>query len=123
MVICTENQRHAEDIRCALSHGCHVIVEFPLALNANDASELVALAKSKALLLHCEHIGLLKPSIQWLLQTQPALSRIDVDFQGGLYRWLADLLRQQSNRTSHRWKTSSPLGTVRASHSQRPSLS
>lgn len=90
VVICTENQRHAKDIRCALSHGCHVIVEFPLALNANDASKLVDLAKSKALLLHCEHIGLLKPSIQWLLQTKPALSRINVDFQGGLYRWLAD---------------------------------
>ena len=90
VVVCTENQRHADDIQCALSHGCHVIVEFPLALNAIDASELIALAKSKKLLLHCEHIGLLKPNIQWLLQTKPALSRIDVDFQGGLYRWLAD---------------------------------
>ena len=100
VVICTENQRHAKDIHCALSYGCHVIVEFPLALSAKAAIELYALAESKQLMLHCEHIGLLKPNIQWLLHTQPSLSSVHVDFQGGLYRWLTD---------SYHSKTIAPL--------------
>ena len=96
VVICTENQRHAADIRVALTHLCHVIVEFPLCLTEAEASELYSLAEAQSRMLHCAHIGLLKPDIQWLLNTQPQLGHIQVHFQGGLYRWLDQAYRSKS---------------------------
>ena len=84
VVICTENQRHG--IRGALSHGCHVIVEFPWhsmpIMNRSCPSQIKGIAASLSTLA-------LKPVSNGCFR-QSALSRIDVDFQGGLYRWLAD---------------------------------
>ena len=122
VVICTENQRHATDIQCALSHGCHVIVEFPLAMSADTARELYAMAEERQLMLHCEHIGLLKPSIQWLLKTRPALRSIRVDFQGGLYRWLTESYQRKTiaplivGRLQVLWALCGPLSVKQLSY-------
>ena len=43
----------------ALDHGCHVLVEFPLTLDAQEASDLFERAKTRQRVLHVEHIELL----------------------------------------------------------------
>ncbi len=59
VLISTINRDHAPIARAALNLGLHVVVEYPLALSSAEARALVALAESKNLLLHVEHIELL----------------------------------------------------------------
>ncbi len=59
VVISTVNSEHSAIAHAALSHGKHVIVEYPLALDVVEAAELIALAKAQNKLLHVEHIELL----------------------------------------------------------------
>jgi biliverdin reductase len=59
VIVCTTNDRHAEVLRGALLAGKHAIVEYPLALDPQVGAELIALAASRGLLLHVEHIELL----------------------------------------------------------------
>jgi biliverdin reductase len=53
------NRDHEKMVRASLESGKHVVVEYPLALEPHAALELIALARSKGLLLHVEHIELL----------------------------------------------------------------
>jgi biliverdin reductase len=57
--ICTVNRDHGIIARTALSHGKHVIVEYPLCLNVEEAEEIIALSKAQNKLLHIEHIEIL----------------------------------------------------------------
>jgi biliverdin reductase len=59
VVIATINGHHGEIVRAAIEAGKHTIVEYPLALNAQEAAEIIELAKAKKVLLHVEHIELL----------------------------------------------------------------
>ena len=59
VVISTINRDHGAIARAALTHGKHVIVEYPLALDLEEAAEIIALAKAQNKLLHVEHIELL----------------------------------------------------------------
>ena len=59
VAICTINCNHSMIARAALEAGKHVVIEYPLALNANQAQYLITLAKNKGKLLHVEHIELL----------------------------------------------------------------
>jgi len=59
VVVCTVNSEHGRLARAALEAGKHVAVEYPLALDPAEARELVALARTRGLLLHVEHIELL----------------------------------------------------------------
>lgn len=59
IIVSTINRDHSAIARKALESGKHVVVEYPLALDAIGATELIALAKEKNLLLHVEHIELL----------------------------------------------------------------
>ncbi|MBW4563021.1 MAG: Gfo/Idh/MocA family oxidoreductase [Mojavia pulchra JT2-VF2] len=59
VVICTINRDHGAIARAALTHGKHVIVEYPLSLDVIEAEELIAFAKAQNKLLHVEHIELL----------------------------------------------------------------
>lgn len=59
VVICSANYEHEKIVRTALEHGKHVVVEYPLALGAIEAFELINLAKRQNKLLHVEHIELL----------------------------------------------------------------
>lgn len=59
IIVSTINSEHSAIVRAALELGKHVVVEYPLALNVIEATELIALASYKNLLLHVEHIELL----------------------------------------------------------------
>lgn len=57
--VCTVNAVHSTFVRQALEHHKHVVVEYPLALDVDEAAELVALANDRQRLLHVEHIELI----------------------------------------------------------------
>ncbi|MGD1857852.1 MAG: Gfo/Idh/MocA family protein [Leptolyngbyaceae cyanobacterium] len=57
--ICTVNADHGALVQQALDHGKNVIVEYPLALDVEQATRLVELARQRQLLLHVEHIELI----------------------------------------------------------------
>lgn len=57
--VCTINRDHGEIVRAALLCGKHVVVEYPLSLDATEAEELIELAAKQEKLLHVEHIELL----------------------------------------------------------------
>ncbi len=59
VVIGNVNSEHGEIVRQALLAGKSVVVEYPLALSAVTAQELVTLAQQQRSLLHVEHIELL----------------------------------------------------------------
>lgn len=59
VAIATVNCRHGAVVRAALEAGKHVVVEYPLSLDPREAWDLLALARSRDLLLHVEHIELL----------------------------------------------------------------
>jgi len=53
------NRDHGIVTRAALERHKHVVVEYPLSLDPQEARELTELAKKKGLMLHVEHIELL----------------------------------------------------------------
>lgn len=59
VVIGNANRSHGSVVRQALEAGKSVVVEYPLALAATEAMELIALAAQQRSLLHVEHIELL----------------------------------------------------------------
>ncbi|MEL6163714.1 MAG: Gfo/Idh/MocA family oxidoreductase, partial [Cyanobacteria bacterium J06628_3] len=59
VIVSNVNSEHGTVVRAALEANKHVVVEYPLALDLAEASELIGLAKSKNKLLHVEHIELL----------------------------------------------------------------
>jgi biliverdin reductase len=71
--ICTINRDHGAIARAALNAGKHVVVEYPLSLDPNDAESLIALAQAKGKLLHVEHIELLGGLHQALRQWLPKI--------------------------------------------------
>ncbi len=59
IMVCHINRDHGTVAAAALNGDRHVVVEYPLALNAEEAQSLVALAQARQRLLHVEHIELL----------------------------------------------------------------
>lgn len=59
IVVCTVSALHGEVVEAALEAGKHVVVEYPLSFDVQQAERLVKLAAQKQLLLHVEHIELL----------------------------------------------------------------
>jgi biliverdin reductase len=59
VIVATINGHHGEIVRAAIAAGKHTIVEYPLALNPQEAAEIIELAAAKKVLLHVEHIELL----------------------------------------------------------------
>ena len=76
VVICTINRDHAAITRTALKTGKHVILEYPLALNFAEGSELLSLATQQKKLLHIEHIELLGEMHQKTRQYLPQLGQV-----------------------------------------------
>ncbi|NJN22690.1 MAG: Gfo/Idh/MocA family oxidoreductase [Leptolyngbya sp. RL_3_1] len=58
IMVCHVNNGHAAAVRTALEAGKAVVVEYPLALSVDAAQELIALAQTRQLFLHVEHIEL-----------------------------------------------------------------
>ena len=86
IIVSTINRDRAAIVRAALEAEKHVIAEYPLALNAKEAEELIELAKIKNKLLHIEHIELL----------------------GGLHRAIGRYLPEIGNVFYARYTTISP---------------
>ncbi|PZV02001.1 MAG: glycosyl transferase family 2 [Leptolyngbya sp.] len=59
IVVCHINRDHSTVAAAALGANHHVVVEYPLALSAEQAQPLLNLALAKQRLLHVEHIELL----------------------------------------------------------------
>jgi len=57
--ICTTNQNCGEIAKAAILAGKHVVVEYPLSLDAATAAEAIALAQVEEKLLHVEHIEII----------------------------------------------------------------
>ncbi len=70
VIVSTINCDHGKIVRAAVAAGKHTIVEYPLSLDPQEAAEIIALAESKGVLLHVEHIellgGLHQTMRQWL---------------------------------------------------------
>ena len=67
------NRDHGPIVQAALAAGKHVVVEYPLALTVGEAESAIALARSRNLLLHVEHIELLGGVHQALMQALPQI--------------------------------------------------
>lgn len=73
VIISGVNSQHGAIARTALQQGKHVVVEYPLSIEAEEATQLIALAKSQNRLLHVEHIELLGGVHQALIQSLPQI--------------------------------------------------
>jgi biliverdin reductase len=76
IMISNINREHGAIARAALQTGKHVVVEYPLALEVEVATELVTLAQTQGKLLHVEHIELLGGVHQALIQSLPAIGAV-----------------------------------------------
>jgi biliverdin reductase len=76
IIIATINRDHGLIVKTALENHKHVVVEYPLALNYQEAESLVNLAKIKQKLLHVEHIELLGGLHQTMAQYLPEIGEI-----------------------------------------------
>ncbi len=75
VIVATINSDHGAIVRAALEADKHVVVEYPLALKGDEATELIALAKARHKLLHVEHIELLGGMHQALKATLPTIGK------------------------------------------------
>ncbi|PIG95142.1 Gfo/Idh/MocA family oxidoreductase [Gloeocapsopsis sp. IPPAS B-1203] len=76
VVISNINKEHGAIAKAALQNTKHVVVEYPLALNINEAEDLVTLAQNQNKMLHIEHIELLGGLHQALKQNLPAVGNV-----------------------------------------------
>lgn len=76
VIICNVNREHGAIANAALQNGKHVIVEYPLSLDAIEAEELIALAQAQNKLLHVEHIELLGGLHQALKRSLPEIGTV-----------------------------------------------
>ncbi|MEA5569781.1 Gfo/Idh/MocA family oxidoreductase [Calothrix sp. UHCC 0171] len=74
--ISTMNSEHSKIVRAAITSGKHVVVEYPLAFDTQEAGELIALAKQHNKLLHVEHIELLGGVHQAIKQYLPEVGQV-----------------------------------------------
>lgn len=72
VIVSTINGGRGEILRAAMAVGKHVIVEYPISLDPQEAAALIDLAAAKKVLLHVEHIellgGLHQTMREWLIR-------------------------------------------------------
>ena len=73
IIVATRNHLHGAVVRTALLAHKHVVVEYPLALDLAEATELIKLAQTHQRLLHVEHIELLSSIHQTLKAALPQI--------------------------------------------------
>ena len=74
--ICTINQGCGAIAKAAILAGKHVVVEYPLALEAEVAEEVIELAAAKQKLLHVEHIEIIGGLHQAIKQYLPQIGKV-----------------------------------------------
>jgi len=74
--ICTVNRDHGAIARASLEAGKHVVLEYPLSLNPQEAQVLINLAQKQNKLLHVEHIELLGGLHEAIRQQLPAIGNV-----------------------------------------------
>ena len=97
--VCTINRDCGAIARAAILAGKHVVVEYPLALEAETAAEIIELAATRQKLLHIEHIEIIGGLHQAIKQYLPQIGRV---FQ---VRY-ATISKQKSDRHSWKYKKS-----------------
>ena len=93
--VCTINRDCGAIALAAIRADKHVVVEYPLALEAKTAQEIIALAKEKQKLIHVEHIEVIGGLHQAMKEYLPQIGRV---FQAN-YETIS---AQKSN--PHSWK-------------------
>ena len=76
VVICTINRDHGAIASAALEARKHVVVEYPLSLDPQEADALIELAHAQNKLLHVEHIELLGGLHQAIRQNLAAIGEV-----------------------------------------------
>jgi len=76
VIIAGVNAEHGAIAEAALLAGKHVVVEYPLAIEFQQAERLVALSAAQAKLLHVEHIELLGGVHQALKTVLPEVGKV-----------------------------------------------
>jgi biliverdin reductase len=74
--VCTINRDCGAIALAAIQAGKHVVVEYPLALEAKLAEEIIALAAVKNKLLHVEHMEILGGLHQGIKQCLPQIGKV-----------------------------------------------
>lgn len=76
VIIANVNVDHGPIARAAMENGKHVIVEYPLALDAEEGEKIINLAAKRNLLLHVEHIELLGGLHNAIKQYLPVIGQV-----------------------------------------------
>lgn len=66
VVICTQTEYSFAIAMEAMEHGKHIFIEKPVAKNVELASQLIAKAAEKNLILHCDHLMVYNPVIRYI---------------------------------------------------------
>ena len=74
--VCTINRGCGAIAKAAILAGKHVVVEYPLALEADVAAEVIKLAAKRNKLLHVEHIEIIGGLHQALKQHLPQIGKV-----------------------------------------------
>ena len=106
--ICTTNENCGAIALAAIQAGKHVVVEYPLALEADLASEIIELADLKQKLLHVEHIEIIGGLHQAL---QQHLSQIGQVFFAR-YTTISSQLEVERSWKYHRQRFGFPLAAA-----------
>ena len=88
VLICQETRVHAQRVRAALMSGKHVLVEYPLSLDASESEDLVNCARHMGVCLHIGLVALMTQYHAWVaerLMSQP-YTCVKMGFTGGYGR-------------------------------------
>jgi predicted dehydrogenase len=77
--VAVPTEKHYEVVRACLEAGVHVLVEKPMARTLAEADELLALARSKALVLQVGHLQRFNPAFQALVADGVSPLFIDIE--------------------------------------------
>lgn len=76
LVVSTPNYLHAPQTIAALNAGVHVMVEKPMAMNAEEAEQMCEAADKSGALLIVAHCWRFHPEVQWLKEQSKKLGKI-----------------------------------------------
>ena len=89
VLVCTANSTHFEIASAALTAKKHVLVEFPLVHDIDQAQKLYGLSQEHQRVLHVEFIGLMTADhLGYIGMERSSWKRVCVSMVGGFYRWI-----------------------------------